>query len=80
MKRKYNVLILLLLLAFASCSFTSKTFSDPNKDKLLIQVITYVLENGHFDPKDMNDGFSEGVFTDYLEQLDPLKRYFYKSV
>jgi carboxyl-terminal processing protease len=79
MKRKYNVLVLLLLLAFASCSFTSKTFSDPDKDKLLIQVITYVLERGHFDPKEMNDDFSVGVYTDFLEQLDPLKRYFHKS-
>ena len=79
MKRKYNVLILLLLLAFASCSFTSKTFSDPDKDKLLVQVITYVLERGHFDPKEMNDEFSAGVYGDFLEQLDPLKRYFHKS-
>ncbi|MDO6595339.1 carboxy terminal-processing peptidase [Oceanihabitans sp. 2_MG-2023] len=79
MKKKYNVFILLLLLAFASCSFTSKTFDDPDKDKLLIQVITYVLERGHFDPKDLNDDFSAAVYTDYLEQLDPLKRYFYKS-
>ena len=79
MKKKYNVFILLLLLAFASCSFTSKTFDDPDKDKLLIQVITYVLERGHFDPKVLNDDFSSAVYTDFLEQLDPLKRYFYKS-
>jgi len=79
MKNKYNILILLLLLAFASCSFTNKTFDDPDKDKLLIQVITYVLERGHFDPKDIDDEFSTAVYTDYLEQLDPLKRYFYKS-
>ena len=79
MKRNYNILILLLLLAFASCSFTTKTFSDPNKDKLLIQVITYVLERGHFDPKDMDDAFSAEVYSDYLDQLDPLKQYFYQS-
>lgn len=79
MKRNYNMLVLLLLLAFASCSFTSKTFEDPDKDKLLIQVITYVLERGHFDPKAMDDAFSAAVYTDYLEQIDPLKQYFYKS-
>lgn len=79
MKRNYNILILMLLLAFASCSFTTKTFSDPNKDKLLIQVITYVLERGHFDPKDMDDAFSAEVYADYLDQLDPLKQYFYQS-
>ena len=79
MKRNYNILVLMLLLAFASCSFTTKTFSDPNKDKLLIQIITFVLEKGHFDPKTLDDDFSVEVYHDYLEQLDPLKQYFYKS-
>ncbi len=79
MKGKYKFLLLALLIAFASCSFTTKTFSDPDKDKLLIQLITYVLEQGHFEPKDINDDFSERVFEDYLQQLDPFKRYFYQS-
>ena len=79
MKGNYKFLLLALLIAFASCSFTSKTFDDPDKDKLLIQLITYVLDNGHFDPQDLNDSFSENVFEDYLNQLDPFKRYFYAS-
>jgi carboxyl-terminal processing protease len=79
MKGNYKFLLLALLIAFASCSFTSKTFDDPDKDKLLIQLITYVLDNGHFDPQDINDNFSENVFGDYLNQLDPFKRYFYES-
>ncbi|MEZ4792746.1 MAG: S41 family peptidase, partial [Gelidibacter sp.] len=79
MKRNYKLLLLVLLMAFASCSFTSKKFSDPDKDKLLIQLITYVLEQGHFNPKDINDDFSEHVFKGYLDQLDPFKRYFYES-
>jgi carboxyl-terminal processing protease len=79
MKRNYKLLLLLLLMAFASCSFTTKKFEDPDKDKLLIQLITYVLEQGHFNPKDINDDFSEQVFKDYLDQLDPFKRYFYQS-
>lgn len=79
MKRNYKVLLVVLLLAFASCSFTSKTFDDPDKDKLLIQLISYVLEQGHFDPKEVNDDFSANVFEDYLTQLDPFKRYFYQS-
>ncbi|NNL33185.1 MAG: carboxy terminal-processing peptidase [Flavobacteriaceae bacterium] len=79
MKRNINILMLTLLLAFASCSFTTKTFEDNDKDKLLIQLITYVLEQGHFDPKSMDDNFSEGVYKDYLNQLDPFKRYFHES-
>ncbi|MCX7546869.1 carboxy terminal-processing peptidase [Xanthomarina sp. F1114] len=79
MKRNYKILVLVVLLAFASCSFTTKTFEDPDKDKLLIQVITYVLQRGHFDPKMVDDEFSADVFDGYLDQLDPLKRYFYQS-
>jgi len=79
MKRNYKLLLLVLLLAFASCSFTSKKFEDPNKDKLLIQLVTYLLDEGHFSPQDINDDFSKEVFDEYLEQLDPLKRYFHAS-
>lgn len=79
MKGNYKFLLLALLIAFASCSFTSKKFEDPDKDKLLIQLITYLLDQGHFDPKDINDDFSSNVFDAYLDNLDPFKRYFYAS-
>lgn len=79
MKRKFNLLLLTLLLAFASCSFTAKSFEDNDKDKLLVQLITYVLEQGHFDPKDMDDDFSVAVYEDYLNQIDPFRRYFHQS-
>ena len=72
-------MLLSLLLAFASCNITSNTFDNPDKDKLLLQVISYVLEEGHLDPKDFDDDFSEHVFNRYIEQIDPYKRYFYAS-
>lgn len=81
MKRNYRILVLLLLMAVASCSFTTKNFkdNDPSKDKLLIDLITYVLEKGHYDAKDIDDNFSAEVYKDYLEAIDPLKRFFYKE-
>ncbi len=79
MKVKYKFLMLALLIAFASCSFTSKSFESSDKDKLLIEIITHVLRQGHFSPQDIDDDFSSRVFNDYINQLDPLKRYFYKS-
>ena len=62
MQRNYKLLLLGLLLAFASCSFTSKKFEDPNKDTLTIQLVTYLLDQTHFNPKDVNDDFSKIVF------------------
>lgn len=79
MKRNNLILSLVLVLAFASCSFTTKKFSNPDKDKLLIQIITFVLEQGHFDPISIDDTFSEAFFEDYITTLDPLKRHFYES-
>ncbi|MCL6294139.1 carboxy terminal-processing peptidase [Jejuia spongiicola] len=79
MKRNYKVLLLMVLLAFASCSFTSKTFDDSDKDKMLIHIIKSVLEQLHFDPIAMDDAFSAELFLDYVEAMDPLKRYFYES-
>lgn len=76
MKRKFIYVLIAVLISAASCSFTSKQFNNPDKDKLLLEIITYVLEKGHFDPRNMDDTFSENVFKDYLTALDPLKRYF----
>lgn len=70
-------MILVLLMAVASCSFTTKTFDDPDKDKLLIELITYVLGRGHYDAKTIDDDFSKEVYKDYLKSIDPLKRFFY---
>ena len=74
-----NIFLLSVFVAFASCSFTTKTFDDPDKDKLLMQLVTYLLEEGHFQPKDFNDSFSEDVYNRFLKTIDPYKQYFYKS-
>ena len=81
MKKNVKILMLAFLLAFASCSFTSKPFKDPDpdKDKLLVQVVTYVLQQGHFNPIEIDDDFSQEFFSDYVETIDPVKRYFYES-
>lgn len=79
MKKNFKVLFLAVFVAVASCSFTTKEFNDPDKDKLLIDLITYVLQKGHYHPKDINDEFSAGVYKDFINGLDPLKRYFLAS-
>ncbi len=76
MKKNFIVLLLAVFVAAASCSFTTKEFNDPDKDKLLIDLITYVLQKGHYDSKEMDDVFSEHVFDDFINRMDPLKRYF----
>ncbi len=79
MKKNFVLGFLIILIAVASCSFTNKTFENDDKDKLLLDLITYVLERGHYEPKDLNDSFSSNVFDDFIEVLDPTKRYFLGS-
>jgi len=79
MKKSFLVLMLTIIVSAASCSFTTKIEDDPDKDRILIDLISYVLSKGHYDAKDINDDFSKNVFADYVDALDPLKRYFYES-
>ncbi|WP_430906479.1 carboxy terminal-processing peptidase [Maribacter sp. 2-571] len=79
MKRNLAYALFITLIAVASCSFTNQTaenFENDDKDKLLLDLITYVLEKGHYEPKDIDDDFSVSVFEDFIEILDPTKRYF----
>ncbi|ASV30661.1 carboxy terminal-processing peptidase [Maribacter cobaltidurans] len=79
MKRNLAYVLTVMLVAVASCSFTNKSFENDDKDKLLLDLITYVLEKGHYEPKDIDDDFSVSVFEDFIDVLDPTKRYFLAS-
>lgn len=79
MKKNFILALLVILVAVASCSFTNKSFENDDKDKLLLELIAYVLEKGHYEPKDLNDDFSSNVFDDFIDIVDPTKRYFLES-
>ncbi|SDD85596.1 carboxyl-terminal processing protease [Pricia antarctica] len=76
MKRNLAYALLVMLISVASCSFTNKSFENDDKDKLLLDLITYVLEKGHYEPKNIDDDFSVSVFEDFIDVIDPTKRYF----
>lgn len=76
MKKNLAYGLLVILIAVASCSFTQKSFETNDKDKLLLDLITYVLQKGHYEPKEINDDFSVSVFEDFINVVDPTKRYF----
>jgi len=77
MKRVYKFIIPFIALFVLLSSFTTNPIEkDPEKDKVLISVINYMLSNGHYLPKELDDDFSEQVYTSFIEGLDPSKRYF----
>ncbi|MBC8755408.1 carboxy terminal-processing peptidase [Kordia sp. YSTF-M3] len=79
MRRNKIYLVALLIFAMVSCGFAKKSFDDPEQDKTLVDLISYVLSRWHFDPQDINDEFSENVYNDFIKSVDPMKRYFVMS-
>lgn len=82
MKRNYKVLILVVALAAALWSFIPFKKSadpDPEKEAFLMGVLNFVLTNAHYQPADINDTFSEKVYTNYLKVIDGNKRYLLQS-
>ncbi len=79
MKRNYKLILFAAVLSAVFFSFFPKKTTvenNPEKDKLLIELLTFVIERGHYDPKEINDEFSKGVFDNFIKTLDPFKRYF----
>ena len=50
-----------------------------DKDKFLLEIISYVIEKGHYDPKEMDDEFSENVFNSFIDAIDGQQRFFLKT-
>lgn len=85
MRRNYKLLLLIVAVSATLLAFTvrgdfgRKTFDNPEKDKLLIELLTFVIERGHYDPAAIDDNFSKGVYKDFIDALDPSKRFFLQS-
>ena len=80
MKRNYKVILLVTALSAILWSFIPREKTeDPEKDKLLLELLTFVLEKGHYSPVEINDDFSKKVYKKYLDNIDPTKRFFIQS-
>ena len=81
MKRNYKILLAVVLVSATLFAFKlkSEVDSNPDKDKLLLELLTFVLEKGHYSPATIDDTFSKGLYKDYVGALDPSKRFFLQS-
>ena len=67
------------LVIYFEVSNTKFSSDEPNKDKLLVDLVSYVLDKLHYDPKIINDDFSINVYEDFIEAVDSQKRFLLKS-
>ena len=79
MNKKFEYLFLLIPLLIIGFTITNKNFSDPNKDRLLIEIIKYVVEKGHYNKIQIDDNLSEKIYLSFIDKLDKQKRFFLKS-
>ena len=55
MKKILITFFITISLILVSWKYNEVKFDDPNKDKLLIELLKYVLEKGHYQSKEIND-------------------------
>ena len=83
MKNYYKIILIVLVTSIGLWSFmpniSFKKKSDPEKDKVLLELLAFVIQKGHYHPADIDDTFSKGVYKEYLKDLDPSKRFFLQS-
>nr|WP_294908198.1 carboxy terminal-processing peptidase [uncultured Lacibacter sp.] len=80
---KKSLLIVLVLLLGGSIFFavqSSSTRKEPgSRFERILQLIGEFLEEGHYNPKKIDDAFSKVVFAKFLKDLDGDKTYFMKA-
>ena len=79
MKKKYKIIFPIVIVAGMLFGFEIANKPDPEKDKILVGLVRYALKQGHYEPHAIDDEFSEKVFTDFIDALDPYKRFFLQT-
>ncbi len=71
-----GIISLVIYFEVSNFRFSSE---EPNKDRLLVDLVSYVLDKLHYDPKIINDDFSIKVYDEFIEAIDSQKRFFLES-
>ena len=80
MKRNLKYTIpALILVAGAAFGFRYVQSATSEKESLVMRLVAEALQGVHYQPRAVDDAFSEDVFTAYLELLDGEKRFLYLS-
>ena len=80
MKKNFRVILAVIAVSAVLWSFVPFSNSgDTIKDRELLKFINIVLERIHYNPAEVDDKFSKAVYKNYLDALDPQKRFFVQS-
>ena len=76
MNLKFSIIITILSLTIFGFTFKKNKLSDPEKEKVLLEIVKYVVERGHYNSIELDNDFSVKIFDDFIYKLDPQKRFF----
>ena len=76
MSLRFSIIITILSLTIFGFTLKKNKLSDPEKEKVLLEIVKYVVERGHYNSIDLDDNFSVKIFDDFISKLDPQKRFF----
>ncbi|MBE9492232.1 MAG: carboxy terminal-processing peptidase, partial [Bacteroidetes bacterium] len=67
--------VALLFIVAGFIVLASRSSSEELRRELLLKVISFAVNSGHYHPGDINDEFSEKAFSLYIERIDYAKRF-----
>ena len=76
MKLRFSIIITILSLTIFGFTYKKDKLIDPEKEKVLLEIVKYVVERGHYNSIELDDDFSVKIFDDFISKLDPQKRFF----
>ena len=76
MKLRISITITIITIAIFGFKLNNEKLSDPEKEKVLLEIVKYVVERGHYSSIQIDDDLSLKIFDDFINKLDPQKRFF----
>ena len=76
MSLRFSIIVTILSLTIFGFTLKKNKLSDPDKEKVLLEIVKYVVERGHYNSIELDDDFSVKIFDDFISKLDPQKRFF----
>ena len=76
MKLRISIIITIITIAIFGFKLNNEKLSDPEKEKVLLEIVKYVVERGHYSSIQIDDDLSLKIFDDFINKLDPQKRFF----
>ena len=69
MKLRISIIITVITIAIFGFKLNNERLSDPEKEKVLLEIVKYVVERGHYSSIQIDDDLSLKIFDDFILSL-----------